>query len=167
MPGGRACLPYTQTACAHCSRRSWVTDLASHFIPYALIALAGYLIGSIPTGPIVARVYGHVDLTRVGSERTGATNAMRTLGVGAGLVVLVLDFAKGMAAVVLAREAMDTPSAEGLAWLFAVAGHVRSIFLQGRGGRGVVTGLGGLAVISPIIFVAAVTSGCVVVAITR
>ncbi|HEY3118363.1 MAG TPA: glycerol-3-phosphate 1-O-acyltransferase PlsY [Chloroflexota bacterium] len=144
-----------------------MTDLASHLVPYVLIALAGYLIGSIPTGPIVARVYANVDLTRVGSERTGATNAMRTLGVGAGIVVLVLDFAKGMAAVALAKAVMDNPTTEGLTWLFAVAGHVRSLFLQGRGGRGVVTGLGGLALISPIIFAAAVSSGCLVVAVTR
>lgn len=144
-----------------------MADLGPHVLPFALITLVGYLLGSIPTGVIVARFYGKVDLTKVGSERTGATNAMRTLGLGAGLIVLMLDFVKGVAAVALARAVLGSPTAEGVVWLFAVVGHVRSIFLHGRGGRGVVTGLGGLAAISPTIFAAAALTGCAVVATTR
>ena len=63
------------------------------------VAVLAYLLGSIPTGAIVGRVYGNVDLTKVGSERTGATNTARALGPGAGLVVLLGDFLKGALAV--------------------------------------------------------------------
>jgi glycerol-3-phosphate acyltransferase PlsY len=143
--------------------RSRLLDL----IPYAAIAVAAYLIGSIPTGAIVARVYRNVDITRVGSQRTGATNTARALGPGAGAIVLLGDFAKGALAVWLAREAIGTPAALALAGFFSVVGHIWSIFLRGRGGRGVVTGLGALAIISPVMFAIACVSGSVVALVSR
>ena len=132
----------------------------------AVSALA-YLIGSVPTGAIVARAHRDVDLTRVGSERTGATNAARALGIKAGVVVLIGDFAKGALAVAAAVALTDSPWGVALAGLFSVVGHNRSLFLRGRGGRGVATGLGGLAVASTGLFILAALTGCVVAAITR
>ncbi len=134
---------------------------------YILVTIGAYLIGSIPTGAIVARVYRNVDLTKVGSERTGATNTARVLGPGAGVIVLLGDFAKGALAVLLAREVIGSDVAMGLAGFFAVLGHTRSAFLGGRGGRGVVTGLGGLAMFAPGLFAVAALVGCVVAAISR
>jgi len=135
--------------------------------PYGLVAAAAYVIGSIPTGAIVARLYRNVDLTRVGSERTGATNTTRALGLGAGIVVLVGDFAKGGVAVWVAQYLVGSPGAQGLALLCAVVGHNRSLFLLGRGGRGVLTGLGGLAAASTGVFIVGCLTGCLVAGASR
>ncbi|HZT05997.1 MAG TPA: glycerol-3-phosphate 1-O-acyltransferase PlsY [Chloroflexota bacterium] len=132
-----------------------------------LVSALAYVLGSFPTGAIIARVYGKFDLTRVGSSRTGATNALRTMGIGAGVIVLVGDFAKGALAVLLAKGLVGDPLGVGLAAFFAVVGHNRSVFLGFRGGRGVVTGLGGLAVIAPWIFVVVAVAGSIVCGITR
>ena len=148
------------------SSRSTLEPLLD-FIPYAALCIAAYLIGSIPTGAIVARVYRNVDITRLGSQRTGAANTARALGPGAGAIVLIGDFAKGALAVWLAKQTLGTPTAFGLAGFFSVVGHIWSLFLLGRGGRGVVTGLGGLAVASPGIFALSCVCGCVVAAISR
>jgi glycerol-3-phosphate acyltransferase PlsY len=131
------------------------------------VAVFAYLLGSIPTGAIVGRVYGNLDLTRVGSERTGATNTARALGPGAGLVVLLGDFVKGALAVWLAQQVIGTDLAIGIAGFLAVVGHTKSVFLGGRGGRGVVTGLGGLAVAATGIFIVSALTGCVVAALSR
>jgi acyl phosphate:glycerol-3-phosphate acyltransferase len=132
-----------------------------------LVSLLAYVIGSIPTGAIIARLYKNIDLTQTGSARTGATNALRTMGLGAGAIVLLGDFLKGVVAVLIARQLSADPLALGLAAFFAVVGHNRSMFLRGKGGRGVVTGLGGLAVIHFPIFLLAVVTGSLVVATTR
>ena len=65
--------------------------------------LMGYLLGSIPTGMVVARVYRNVDLTAYGSGRTGATNVLRTMGSGAAAVAFAGDFLKGMLAVLAVK----------------------------------------------------------------
>ena len=109
---------------------------------YLLLIVIGYLLGSIPTGQIVGALAGGVDLRRHGSGKTGATNVLRTLGWGAALVVLAGDLAKGIVAVLIARWLVRDPNAqpvaEVLAGLAAVIGHNWSIFIQLRGGRGVV-----------------------------
>lgn len=137
-------------------------------VPYVLAALLGYLIGSIPTGALVARLYGGVDLTKVGSKRTGATNVLRTLGPVAAALVLLGDISKGVAAVLLCAlvAAPDawTQSAAGLA---AVLGHAYSPFLGFKGGRGVATGLGGLLALSPPSAGLATVVGIVTIAATR
>lgn len=135
----------------------------------ALVAGVSYIIGSIPTSALVARLYGKggVDLTRVGSARTGATNATRVLGPVAGILVLLGDFGKGAAAVLLAQYLGEWPSSVAVAGFFSVVGHARSVFLRGRGGRGVATGLGGAAVAETAIFLPACLVGCVVAAATR
>src|SRR5204862_8043689 len=120
--------------------------------PYAALIVGAYLIGSIPTGAIVARLYRNVDITQVGSQRTGATNTARALGPGAGAVVLLGDFVKGALAVWLARETIGTPAALALAGFFANGGPIWTVLLRGRGGRGADTGLGTLAVMVPGIF---------------
>jgi glycerol-3-phosphate acyltransferase PlsY len=122
--------------------------------------LIGYLIGAVPSGVIVGRMRG-VDPRSSGSGRTGATNALRTLGPVLAVTVLVLDMAKGAAAVLIgavALSALDGPAAWGaaLGGVGAVAGHVRSVFIGFRGGRGAATGAGAMLVLAPFSIVAAI-----------
>lgn len=109
---------------------------------YLAVIVIGYLLGSIPSGQIVGALAGGVDLSRHGSGKTGATNALRTLGWGAAAAVFLGDFAKGVAAVLLARALVGSPTAqpiaEVLAGFTAVIGHNWSIFIGFKGGRGVV-----------------------------
>src|SRR5579871_1229978 len=109
---------------------------------YVVLAAIGYLLGSIPCGQIVAALSGGVDLSRHGSGKTGATNALRTLGWGAALAVFLGDLAKGVVAVLLAHWLVTVPDqqpiAEVLAGFAAVIGHNWSVFIKLKGGRGVV-----------------------------
>lgn len=107
------------------------------------IALA-YLIGSVPNGYFVVRWLTGKDLTREGSGRTGATNAMRAAGLGAGFVTAVLDIGKGAVAVGAARllfsgqvlQFSTVPWGEALAAVAAVTGHNWSIYIRLHGGAG-------------------------------
>ncbi|MBV9356810.1 MAG: glycerol-3-phosphate 1-O-acyltransferase PlsY [Chloroflexi bacterium] len=133
-----------------------------------LAVVIGYLLGSIPSGMIVARVYRNVDLTAYGSGRTGATNVLRTLGPGAAAVAFAADFLKGVIAVLLINLLVGVePWLQLLATLAAVLGHTYSPFLRFRGGRGVVTGLGATAVAAPVLMLVAFAVGLTLVAITR
>ena len=125
-----------------------------------LAALAGYLLGAIPSGVIVGRLRG-IDPRSGGSGRTGATNAMRTLGTGLAVVVLLADLIKGAGAVVLGAAVADSmggPMAWGaaLGGTAAVVGHVRSVFIGFSGGRGVATGAGAMLVLAPLALLLAV-----------
>jgi glycerol-3-phosphate acyltransferase PlsY len=127
------------------------------------------LLGAIPTGMIVARVYRNVDLTAHGSRRTGATNVLRTLGTGAAIVAFAGDFLKGFLAVLIVRLFVGNGSAwpELIAAVASVIGHSYSIFIGFKGGRGVVTGLGATIVAAPVPMVVAFVFGAALVAITR
>ena len=101
--------------------------------------LVGYLAGSVSTATLVAR-RGGVDLRSVGSGNPGATNVGRALGRRAGVAVALLDVAKGL--LPAAGFGMADHRAGLVAGVAAVAGHVTSPFLRGRGGRGVATAAG-------------------------
>lgn len=133
--------------------------------------ILGYGIGSISSGYLVGRIYRNVDLRKVGSGSTGATNTMRTLGVGAGLLVAMLDILKGAAAVWIASAIVPASDervvAMALAAVAAVAGHCWPAFLEGRGGRGVATGFGALLFIATPAWLGAVVGFMLALAITR
>jgi acyl phosphate:glycerol-3-phosphate acyltransferase len=133
--------------------------------------ILGYGIGSISSGYLVGRIYRNVDLRKVGSGSTGATNTMRTLGVGAGLLVAVLDILKGAASVWVASAIVPAGDerviATALAAVAAVAGHCWPAFLEGRGGRGVATGFGALLFIATPAWLGAVVGFMLALAITR
>ena len=133
--------------------------------------IVGYGIGSISSGYLVGRIYRNVDLRKVGSGSTGATNTMRTLGLGAGLLVAVLDIIKGAAAVWVASAIVPAGDerviATALAAVAAVAGHCWPAFLEGRGGRGVATGFGALLFVATPAWLGAVLGFMVALAITR
>ena len=139
-------------------------------------AVAGYLLGSLPSGVIVGRIFGNVDPRTQGSGKTGTTNVLRTLGPGAAALVLLLDFGKGVAAVLLARYVfMPAPPAslnlqgwaEGAGGFAAILGHNYSIFIHFTGGRGVATGGGTMLAISPISFLVALIGIIVPIVLTR
>ena len=120
----------------------------------ALIALAAYLLGSIPFGYLIVRATVGADIRETGSGGTGATNVSRQAGKLVGLITLVLDALKGAVAVLLAQWLLD--SSQGAGWWVAVAaiaailGHIFPVWLKFRGGKGVATGVGVFLVLSPI-----------------
>jgi glycerol-3-phosphate acyltransferase PlsY len=128
--------------------------------PYAVAAaylIGGFLIGSIPFGLILGRVFFHSDIRSSGSGNIGAANAARTYGRGAGIAVFVLDALKGIAAVVLAKmlaghEHAGTAGMDNgivpLVGLMAVLGHCYSPWLGFKGGKGVATLFGTLCALS-------------------
>jgi len=116
-----------------------------------LLCVGAYLVGSIPTGMLVARARG-VDLRAVGSGNIGATNVARALGRGFAIAVLIGDALKGFLPVFIGRRYVTRlpPAAIALAGLAAIVGHMFTVFLRGRGGKGVATSLGVALAISPL-----------------
>jgi len=112
-----------------------------------IAAVAGYLLGSIPFGLVMAKLFGLGDIRQIGSGNIGATNVLRTGNKLAAFLTLVLDAGKGAIAVVIAR-ALFGEGAAGVAGLFAVLGHLFPLFLRFKGGKGVATFLGTLLALS-------------------
>src|SRR3989441_1014231 len=111
----------------------------------AVAVVAAYVIGAVPVGFLVARVFGIADIRHHGSGYIGATNVLRTAGWLPALLTLFGDVAKGYAAVwVGGRLADGEPSPTAACALAAVVGNCWSVFLGFRGGKGVATGLGAL-----------------------
>ncbi len=109
----------------------------------ALWAAAGYLLGAVPFGIVVARAFGLGDLRQIGSGNIGATNVLRTGNRPAAFLTLVLDSGKGAAAVLLARALAGEDAAQ-VAGGAAFLGHLYPVWLGFRGGKGVATFLGTL-----------------------
>lgn len=119
-----------------------------------LIALGAFLLGSIPTGYLVARAKG-IDIRQHGSGNIGATNVFRTLGKPLGVLVFFLDALKGFAAVTAAFAAVpatgDTGTWAGIvAAVAAIAGHNYTPWLGFRGGKGIATSAGVLLALMPL-----------------
>ena len=113
------------------------------------ILILSYLLGSIPNGLIFGQLIWKKDLRKVGSGNIGATNAWRSIGKPAGLLIFVLDFLKGALSVFIAQNFSGEPAVMILAGLFAILGHSFSLFLKFHGGKGVATGLGVIAMLMP------------------
>ena len=135
-----------------------------------LAMLGAYLAGSIPTAYLVGRVNG-IDLRAVGSGNLGATNVFRALGWKWGLLVYVVDLLKGVSPVLWFPAFAAVPV--GWPWgvvfgILAIVGHVRPVFLLGRGGgKGVATASGVFLALTPVPALWALASFAVVVAATR
>ncbi len=150
--------------------------LHSHVVYLAglAIALVAYLLGSIPTGYLLYRIFRRQDIRSVGSGNIGATNVLRAGGKGLGAATFILDVLKGCTAVWLGgylaslwMPAVPLRSAEAFAALCAVLGHMFPIWLRFRGGKGVATGFGVFLVVSPWAALAAIGVFAVVLAISR
>lgn len=139
-------------------------------LAYMLLA---YVVGSIPSGLIIGKVFFHTDIRKEGSHNTGATNAYRLLGKAGGLAVLICDMLKGFFGVYMGQLAgpLLVPGQLELSMiaggLLAILGHSCSIFMKFKGGKGVATGLGVILFLVPVETSIVFAVWCVIVALTR
>jgi acyl phosphate:glycerol-3-phosphate acyltransferase len=137
-----------------------------------IIATLSYLLGSIPFGYLLVRIFRGEDVRQSGSGNIGATNVSRK-SPGLGALTLLLDALKGMAAVALSYRVADhfvaIPALDQVAVgaLFAVLGHMFPVWLRFRGGKGVATGLGAFLLVAPKAVLIAVVVFIVVVVVSR
>ena len=142
-------------------------DGQSEAVQYAAMLPLAYLLGSISWGYMLLQWKMGVDVREYGSGRTGMSNVLRTGGVKAAAAVLTLDIAKGVIAVVIARAVIGTTAAEVSAALIVLVGHNWPVFLQFKGGRGILTALGGLAIMAPLPAILATATFLAVTALSR
>jgi acyl phosphate:glycerol-3-phosphate acyltransferase len=135
---------------------------------YWWIPLAAYAVGSIPFGYLIMRQAGQGDIRSVGSGNVGATNVARTAGLSAGALTFILDAAKGALAVWIAAQI----TGNSVTWMMAAAlgamlGHIFPVWLSGRGGRGVSTGVGAFLMICWPAVAAAIVIWLMVMTVSR
>ena len=131
-----------------------------------LVAAAAYLLGSVPFGLVMARLFGLGDIRKIGSGNIGATNVLRTGNKLAALLTLIGDAGKGGAAVLLARALLGEDAGQ-VAGLAAFLGHLFPVFLGFQGGKGVATFLGVLLALAWPVGLAACGTWLAVAAATR
>lgn len=129
--------------------------------------VAGYLLGSVPFGVLVARRMSGLDVRQVGSGNIGATNVARAAGKGAGALTLLLDAGKGALPVVAARWLGLAPAWVAAVGLAAFLGHLFPVWLRFRGGKGVATALGLLLALEPWAALAGLAGFAAMLALTR
>ena len=137
------------------------------FSTRAVVLVGAYLVGSIPSGLLVARSAGIQDIRQHGSGNIGATNVLRTLGWKYGMAVLALDAAKGSCGVLLARWSGEGDIGQTLGGIAAMVGHLWPCTLRFQGGRGVATSLGLMLVLNPLVALLSAGVFVGVVAATR
>jgi len=141
-------------------------DFETTFGLLAVTAVCAYLLGSVPFGIVMARLFGLGDLRQIGSGNIGATNVLRTGNKLAAALTLVLDAGKGGIAVLIARAALGEDAAQ-IAGFFAFLGHCYPVFLRFQGGKGVATFLGTLLALFWPAGLAACLTWAVTAGITR
>ena len=115
-----------------------------------IILIVAYLIGSIPFGYLIVRTKEGGDIRQTGSGGTGATNVSRRAGKAAGVLTLLLDASKGVAAVLIAQNLSGSDWVKAAAAIAVIVGHIFPLWLGFRGGKGVATGVGVFLVLAPI-----------------
>jgi len=131
------------------------------------ILLVSYLLGSFPSGFLYAKNLKGIDLRNVGSGSTGATNVLRNIGKWPALLVFILDVLKGFIAVKIAYFFLHDNIFQVLAGLFAISGHIWPIWLKGRGGKAVATGLGMFIALSWKVGLASFGTFLIVISLTK
>src|SRR5712691_3657597 len=130
--------------------------MVENAIDFPLIPFAAYLLGSIPFGLLLSKLFGGGDVRKAGSGNIGATNVARVAGLFAGILTLILDTAKGTASVWLAARMTNDSAAWMMIAAFAVLlGHCFPVWLKFKGGKGVATALGVFLALSPLAAVSA------------
>lgn len=134
---------------------------------WSLLVLGAYLTGAIPFALIAGKLLKGIDIRQVGSGNVGATNALRALGPGPSLVVLLLDFAKGALPTWLGWQMSGSLVVAMLCGLACFVGHNWSVYIRFTGGKGVATGLGTLTVLLPPVALVVTVLAVALIAITR
>ena len=144
------------------------------FLASLVIAVVAYLLGSLPAGYLLVRIFRHQDIRSVGSGNIGATNVLRLGGKGLGAATFLIDMLKGSAAVWLGAllgshltHAANLSNFQAIAALFAVLGHLYPVWLDFRGGKGVATGFGVFLVASSSAALAAIAVFALVLVLSR
>ncbi len=133
---------------------------------FIVLFVLAYVAGSIPFGVVVGKVFYGVDVREHGSGNVGTTNVFRVLGKKAGSVVMVCDILKGYIPAALAA-ALFSPWAAIFIAAAPVVGHMYSIFLKGKGGKGIATGAGVVLALVPLAFVIIFATWIVLILVTR
>ncbi len=138
-----------------------------------LITIISYLLGSIPFGIIICKLWKGIDIREYGSKNPGATNVYRVIGPIPALIVLLLDISKGLIATLLiSRIIIDQPvlnqtSLMIIAGMVVILGHIFPVFASFKGGKGVATGLGVLISLAPVELILSLLLFLIIVVITR
>ena len=118
---------------------------------YIFIAITGYLIGAIPYGLIVGFISRGIDIRNHGSGSTGATNVLRIFGLRLASIVVILDVSKAIIVIFIASFFLNgEPLIKAIGATFVILGHIWPITAKLRGGKGVLTGIVGLIILSPL-----------------
>lgn len=127
----------------------------------SILALtASYLIGSFPTSFVIAKMLRGIDIRQFGSKNVGATNVFRVVGKVPGLIALIVDVLKGVLVTTLVAgsfyswtKGLDYKFFRAILGFAAICGHIWPVFLKFKGGKGIATTLGVMAVIAPKVFI--------------
>ena len=142
--------------------------LNTEIYTYVYIAIASYLIGAIPYGLIIGFISRGVDIRKHGSGSTGATNILRTLGLPLAIIVGILDVSKSIIAILIASLfTSGDPLIKAIAAMFVIIGHIWPIYAKFRGGKGILTGVVGLIILSPVTGITAFISAVFTIAIFK
>jgi glycerol-3-phosphate acyltransferase PlsY len=144
-------------------------------ILFVIFCIVCYLIGSVPTGILLVRLLKGMDIRQFGSGSSGATNVSRVLGLKFGLLVLLVDTAKGFFPIFYlapflagtGQIQLSVVPIKIILGLFAIAGHVWTVFANFKGGKGVGTGAGVILAISPLATVLCLAIWTIIFAVTR
>ena len=126
-----------------------MTGDGTSIVTQVIVVAVAYLIGSIPTGLLLGKLYG-IDVRKEGSGNIGATNLYRTVGRKVGIFTLIGDCLKGLLPVLMVKASTFPPELAAWVGLAAFCGHVFSLFLKFRGGKGVATALGVFLALAPV-----------------
>lgn len=144
----------------------------NHYVLFSFAIILAYLLGSIPTSYLIGKIFFKIDIRNYGSGNVGATNALRVLGVKTGLIVLLFDIFKGFIVVQLSKvmllkyvERVDIFLV--FIGMAAILGHIFTVFLKFKGGKGVATSTGVFLALIPIPFIFALSVFLLVVIISK
>ena len=142
--------------------------LNTEIYTYIYVAITSYLIGAIPYGLIIGFISRGVDIRKHGSGSTGATNVLRTIGLPLAIIVGILDVSKAIIAILIASLFTGgDPLIKAIAAMFVIIGHIWPIYAKFRGGKGILTGVVGLIILSPVTGITAFISAVLTIAIFK